>query len=200
MLLAMGLLALGCIGIGVLPALLMPGLDRVVQTWIRLDSPPPPLADLVPWPPLMGMNAVLIAGVAGAALLLRSRSRRRIPAETVTWDCGYARPGPTMAYTASSFAQILVGLYGWLLQPRSEAAVSSELAAPARSFHTTVPEPVMDGVLRPLWAGFRRGLLPFRALQRGRIQQNLVYVLLTLCVLLVSLFPIDEILARLAGW
>ncbi len=201
MLLAMGLLALGCLGIGMLPALLMPVLDRVVQSWIGLDSPPPPpLAGLVPWYPLMGMNAVLVLGVVGAALLLRSRFRRRVPAETVTWDCGYAQPSSTMAYTASSFAQILVGLFGWLLRPRSEDAVCKELAAPARSFHTTVPEQVLDGVLSPLWAGFRRMLIPLRALQRGRIQQNLMYVLLTLCVLLVSLFPIDEILARFFGW
>ena len=57
----MGLLALGCIGIGAFPALLMPLLDRVVETWIRLDSPPPPLAELVPWHALMAMNAVLVS-------------------------------------------------------------------------------------------------------------------------------------------
>jgi hydrogenase-4 component B len=105
-----------------------------------------------------------------------------------------------MAYTASSFAQILVGLYGWLLRSRSGSVVCKEVFPPARSFHVIVPEQVMDGVLTPLWAGFRRTLIPLRALQQGRIQQYLVYVLLTLCVLLVSLLPIDRILTRFFGW
>jgi hydrogenase-4 component B len=105
-----------------------------------------------------------------------------------------------MAYTASSFAQILVGLYGWLLRPRSLGAVPSELFPTARSFHTRVPEQVLEGVLAPLWAGFRRTLIPLRAVQQGRVQQYLMYVLLTLCVLLASLYPLDEILLRLLGW
>ena len=199
MLLAMLLLALGCIGLGALPILVMPALDRVVQTWVRLDSPPP-LAELVPWQPLMGINAVLVLGVLGFALLVRTRSRHAAATPTVTWDCGYARPSATMAYTASSFAQILVGLYSWLLRPRAEGAVPSALFPSAVSFHTRVPERVMEGVLGPLWAGFRRTLVPLRTVQQGRIQQYLLYVLLTLCVLLASLYPLDEILLRWLGW
>jgi hydrogenase-4 component B len=105
-----------------------------------------------------------------------------------------------MAYTASSFAQILVRLFRWVLQPRFEDAVSREPFPPARSFHTTVPEQVLDGVLTPLWAGFRRTLIPLRAVQHGRIQQYLMYVLLTLCVLLATLFPIDQIRVQFLGW
>ena len=75
MLLPMLLLALGCIGIGALPILVMPALDIVIRTWVRLDSPPSPLVELVPWYALMGINAVLVLGVLGFALLIRSRSR-----------------------------------------------------------------------------------------------------------------------------
>jgi hydrogenase-4 component B len=200
MLLGMGLLALGCIGIGALPALVMPALDPVVRSWVRLDPPPPPLGELVPWHAVMGMNAVLVGGVLTGALLLGSRARRRPPALAVTWDCGYARPGPTMAYTASSFAQILTRLFHWVLQPRFGDAVSRDLFPPRRSFHTAVPEQVLDGVLTPLWARFRRTLVPLRAVQHGRVQQYLMYVLLTLCILLASLAPIDELLVQLLGW
>jgi hydrogenase-4 component B len=200
MLLAMLLLALGCIAIGTLPVLVIPVLDPVVGAWARMETPPPSLAELLPWRPLMAANGVLVAGVCAAALLLRQRSRRRVPALAVTWDCGYANPQPSMAYTASSFAQILVGLYAWLLRPRTAKGVSSEVFPLARSFHATVPEQVIDGVLTPFWAGFRRRLGPLRVVQQGRIQQYLVYVLLTLCVLLASLFPIGRILARFFGW
>jgi hydrogenase-4 component B len=200
MLLAMGLLALGCVGIGALPAFVMPALDPVVRSWVRLDPPPAPLGELVPWYPVMGANAALVGAVLGVALLLRGRLRRRPPALAVTWDCGYVRPGARMAYTASSFAQILVRLFRFVLQPRLEEAVAREPFPPARSFHTSVPEPVVDRVLAPLWAGFERALIPLRAVQQGRIQRYLVYVLLTLCALLAALLPIDEIRVRLLGW
>jgi hydrogenase-4 component B len=198
--LAMLLLALGCILIGALPVLVMPVLDRVVGAWIRLDPAPPPLAELVPWQPLMAINAALVLGVLGLAWLLRRRARSAPPAQTVTWDCGYAKPAPSMAYTASSFAQILVGLYAWLLRPRALGGVPSELFPAARSFHSRVPEPVLESVLAPLWSGLRWTLTPLRAVQHGRIQQYLVYILLTLCVLLASLYPLGGILLRLVGW
>jgi hydrogenase-4 component B len=200
MLLAMLPLAVGCIGIGMLPVLALPSLDRVIAAWSRLDPPPPALGELLPWQLLMATNAVLVAGVVAGAFALRYSSRRRAHAEAVTWDCGYARPGPTMAYTASSFAQILVDLHGWLLRPRSTDPTPREAFPAARSFHSEVPEHVMEGVLGPLWAGFRRSLTPIRALQQGRIQQYLAYVLLALCVLLASLAPIPELVRRFLGW
>ena len=66
--LAMLPLALGCIGIGVLPALALPLVDRVVAAWSRLDPPPPSLAALLPWQLLMATNAVLVAGAVAGAL------------------------------------------------------------------------------------------------------------------------------------
>ena len=200
MLLAMTPLALGCVAIGVLPAVLMPTLDHVVRTWAPLEPPPPSLSTLVPWPELMATNGALIAIALAGALWIRGRSLRSGTAQAVTWDCGYARPGPRMAYTASSFADILVDLHGWLLRPRSENAVSSESFPASRSFHSSVRDPVMESILAPLWAGVRRLLVPLRVVQQGRVQQYLVYVLVTLCLLLASLFSIEGVLMRLLGW
>ena len=200
MIVPMSLLALSCIGIGVLPSLVMPTLDRVVVAWAGARAPLPSLTELVPWDTLMAMNALLIGGALAAGLVLHGRSRRRPAAQGVTWDCGYAQPGPTMAYTASSFAGILVSLHGWLLRPRSESAVTRELFPSARSFHSTVPELVLEGVLMPLWAAIRRALAPLRAVQHGRLQQYLVYVFLTLCILLASLFSVGDRLAGFLRW
>ena len=200
MLVAMSLLAAGCIAIGVLPVLVMPLVDRVVAAWLRAGPPPPALGELVPWTALMGADAALLAAVGALALWLRVRSRREPRAQVVTWDCGYARLGPTMAYTASSFAQILVALYGWLLAPREAGGTRPELFPTSGRFHSSVPERVLDDVLVPAWARLRRALVPLRALQQGRIQQYLVYVLVTLCLLLVSLLPLGEIRERLLGW
>jgi hydrogenase-4 component B len=204
MIVAMGLLALGCIGIGVLPAVVMPLLDRVVPTWVRTDMPLPPLVGLVPWAPLMALNGALIAGVLAVALVLRSRLRRGTSSPVPTWDCGYARPTSTMAYTASSFADILVSIYGWLLRPHSSMRSVGEgvedLFPSTRSFHSTVSEPILEGILGPFWAGVRRLLFPLRALQHGRLQQYLLYVFLMLCLLLASLFSIRDVLTTMLRW
>ncbi|HXV37150.1 MAG TPA: hydrogenase, partial [Myxococcota bacterium] len=200
MLVAMSALAFGCIAIGALPAFVMPVLDRVVNTWIPLRAAPVSLAELVPWHAVMAVNAALVALALIAALVLRMRAARRPAAQSITWDCGYSQPAPTMAYTASSFAQILVDLYRWLLRPRAESAVSKQLFAPPQSFHSAVPEPVMEGVLAPLWLDVRRALLPLRALQQGRVHRYLVYMLLTLCALLASLVPLEDMLVRFFGW
>ena len=37
-----------------------------------------------------------------------------------SWDCGYARPTARMQYTASSFADTLVALFGWALRPTED--------------------------------------------------------------------------------
>jgi hydrogenase-4 component B len=200
MIVAMSMLAFGCAGIGILPTVVMPVLDGVILSWARPGTPLPSLTALVPWGPLMAMNALLLGSVLAGGLIFYRRSGRSAGTTIVTWDCGYARPGPTMAYTASSFAGILVSLHGWLLRPRSGSAVSRELFPSSRSFHSVVPEPVLEGFLMPLWAGFRRTLAPLRAVQRGRLQQYLAYVLLTLCILLASLFSVGDVLAEFLRW
>lgn len=204
MIVAMGLLALGCVGIGVLPVVVMPLIDRVVPTWVGGEMALPPLAGLLPWSPLMALNGVLVVAVLAIALVLRSRLRREESSPVPTWDCGYARPAPTMAYTASSFADTLVSIYGWLLRPRSSMASLGEgvgdLFPSTRSFHSTVSEPILEGILSPFWAGVRRLLLPLRALQHGRLQQYLLYVFLVLCLLIASLFSIRHALSTMLRW
>ncbi len=204
MIVAMVLLALGCIGIGMLPVFVVPLLDSVVPTWVPPGSPLPSLAGLVPWASIMAINGVLVAGLFVLAGILRSRVRRAAESPVLTWDCGYARPRSTMAYTASSFADILVSLYGWLLRPRaSMRAVGhgvEDLFPSPRSFHSAVPEPILEGILGPVWAGVRRAFLPLRGLQHGRLQQYLLYVFLMLCLLLASLFSIRDAVTRMLRW
>ena len=200
MLVAMGGLAAACIAIGGLPLLVMPALERVAATWLPFATPPPRLSALVPWWPLMLGNAVLLAGAVGGAALLQAHLARRPPVTGPTWDCGFALPTARMAYTASSFAETLVRLFGWLLRPRFHGGVRRELFPPPGEFESRVSDPVLEAWLAPLWAALRRSMQPLRALQQGRVQRNLVYILLTLCLLLLQVVPVGELLRRLLGW
>jgi hypothetical protein len=89
-----------------------------------------------------------------------------------------------MQYTSSSFAQMLVGLFGWALRPRSRRPKDWPLFPRNAEFHSQVPDVVLDEVLLP---AFRLGawlLSGFRVFQRGNIQIYLLYIFLALIGLL----------------
>jgi hydrogenase-4 component B len=196
---AMGFLAAACIAIGILPVLALPPLERVAASWLRFAAVPR-LSTLLPWGPLMLGNAALLAGVTGAAVLVRAHLARRPPATGLTWDCGYAAPNARMAYTASSFAEMLVRLFGWLLRPRFRGGVGRDLFPPPGAFESRVSDAVLESWLVPGWRAVRRTLGPLRTLQQGRVQRYLVYMLITLCLLLLQVVPVGDLLRRLLGW
>ena len=114
----MVLLAAGCALIGLAPALLTPVLDSAIAAW-RLEAESASLS-IGTLAPLGSVGALAVALVAAAALLLGALATRgRMAPRLGTWDCGYARPTREMQYTASSFAQMLVAIFGWVLRPLS---------------------------------------------------------------------------------
>ena len=121
MLAPMGVLALGCVAVGFLApqvvALMKPVIGNVtglgageVEGGLFLAIEP--LRWVVPASGIF----VLIVG-----LLVWLRHRLLVGREVSlsgTWDCGYARPTARMQYTASSFAQPLTNMFGFLLRTR----------------------------------------------------------------------------------
>ena len=181
MLLPMGVLALLCLAIGVGSPALAPLLDAAARTF----APEHAHASLVTLAPLGSVTRWalgILAGLAASALLVHACTRGAPRA--VTWDCGYAGGGARIQYTASSFAQILVGLFGWALRPHGHAPKLREAFPPRARFQSHVPELVLDGVLLPACRLLSRGFERLRFLQRGRVQIYLLYVLLTLLVLM----------------
>lgn len=174
-----------CLVIGLVPLLVAPILDQGIRAWsTELTIWSPQLATLAPlgWISLGG--AVLIGLSVGASLLLRNRLRRHDTASTETWACGYVAPGPTMQYTSSSFAQMLVDFFAWVLRPHVHAPDDQLLFAGKTQYSSHVPDLVLDGVLRP---GFRLGAKvagAFRFLQAGSIHVYLFYIVVFLILLL----------------
>src|SRR5262249_15748400 len=110
--------------------------------------------------------------------------RGRIAEATLTWDCGYAAPSPRMQYTASSFAQMLVGLFSWALWPRTHQPQIHGFFPGKKEFHSEVPDTVLDRALRP-GANWLAWLASWsRIVQQGSIQAYLVYFFAVLVVLL----------------
>ncbi len=124
---------------------------------------------------------VVVLAAAGAAAVAWTRPAIR----TTTWDCGYAAGSSRIQYTASSFGQMLVGLFRWAvfpdeLRPRPDGP----FPGPGPRFESHAPDPVLDRLLLPGLTRGRSFLGLARVIQAGRIQAYLLYIVVTLVILL----------------
>jgi hydrogenase-4 component B len=178
----MGVLAMFCAFIGTGSLLVTPVVDRATAAWVP-GLALPPTATVAPLLAVTILGGVLVAILLGVGGWLRLRTRRA-PAQVGTWDCGYAAPTARMQYTSSSFAQTLVGMFGWALRPRAHQVGTHGAFPRAGAFHSHVPDAVLDQLLLPAGHAIGRGLRWFRWVQRGSVHAYLVYILGTLVLLL----------------
>jgi hydrogenase-4 component B len=176
-----------CVWIGLLPMTVAPLLQRAAIDWglevgvVSLTAPLAPLTSVA----AMGWGLILLLVVVGLWLQRRAKGS---PTTVSTWGCGYALPGPRMQYTASSFADFLVGLFRFGLRTEQRGGdVGGVFPAPGH-FHSETPDSVLDRLLYPACRGVARGFTWMRArVQNGLVAVYLLYVAATLIVLLLLL-------------
>ncbi len=184
MLLPMGVLLAGCIWIGVAPATMLPLLDRAITAWLGGTADHTALAHLAPAGEIsrLALLLLLFAGLGG--LYARPRKGKRIPI-SVTWGCGCKLSLPRARYSASSFAEMIVGFFDWALQTHTSRP-TDRTPFPAREpFSSHTPDGVLDLLLRPAASRLveTTGHLR-RAIQNGLVGFYLLYSALALLALL----------------
>lgn len=183
MLVPMGALGAACVAIGVVPQLALPFLEAALRSFdAGLTAAAPPLRELAPFGAL-SVGAALLAAFA-LATAVAARRALRPAARTATWDCGYAAPSARMQYTASSFADGLVGLFRWALWTEVHAPRAARLFPETARLHTHLPDPVLDRLALPGAAWLARASLSLRWIQRGRLHAYVLYILIALVVAL----------------
>jgi hydrogenase-4 component B len=195
----MAVLAVCCALIGLAPVLTAPLLDRVVACVTPLS----PLAEraslglgtLVPLRTVGLMSMALLACVGALALVLKMKSRAAPRVDT--WDCGYAQASSRIQYTASSFAQIIVTMFTWVLRPRAHQPYIHGPFPKAAKMSSHVDDIVLDRALAPVARSVERGCVWIHQLQQGLTQHYVLYILIALVFLLSTLLPIDGFLSRL---
>lgn len=173
----MVVVALGCLTLGLAPALVWPVIARAVGTWHGAwadRTAAAPLADL-------GVVPALLAGVLllGVSTLAWRATRRGLP-RRLTWDCGYADPTARMQYTSGSFAAIAAGWFGWILRPERTLRRPRGVFPVEASRMERVPETVLERGLEPLARVIMQISLAVRRLQHGRLQFYIAYVVVGL--------------------
>ncbi|NLF22389.1 MAG: hydrogenase [Lentisphaerae bacterium] len=191
------ILAACCAVIGLAPVLVAPALDASTRCWMAGVAPgTPAIRGLAPLGGIGALGAALVAGLAAAAVLGRRRHAARRARPAITWDCGYARPSPRMQYTATSLAQMIVGLFAPVLRPHVQhPRVDGLFPAPVAA-HSHVDDAVLDRMLLPMGRRLANSFGWFRRFQRGLTQNYMLYILIMLLVLLGTLLPIRAMVER----
>jgi hydrogenase-4 component B len=193
----MVILAAGCAAIGLAPVLLIPILDTVIAGWIPGSSPLPGLHTLVPLNTISVMSVSLVALIAVLAMGLGVYKYKRVSPGVGTWDCGYARPTSRIQYTASSFAQMIVRIFRWVLRPQMHRPVIIELFPKSARMHSHVNDIVLDRGILPASQRVERGFNWFHRFQQGITQHYLLYILIIVILMMSTMIPFKEFMTRL---
>ena len=181
----MCVLAIGCIVIGLGSPLIAPWLDRTLAVWSH--QPNLPIGTLESAAPLAEVSVLsigLLVTLSVGGILLGWRIRSQPVTWTETWGCGYSAPTARMQYTASSLAQMLVGILAWPLQPQVQRPTGLHYFPVKAKFESYVPEVVLERFITPTVNGVGKILYWFRLVQQGSIQIYLLYIFAILVVLL----------------
>jgi hydrogenase-4 component B len=189
-------LAACCALIGLAPALVSPMLDNVIASWWHGSDPAlPSLGTVAPLKEISAMSVSLVVLVSVLTIVLACRGA--VSHRVGTWDCGYARPASRMQYTASSFAQMIVGMFGWVLRPHTHRPRIDGLFPAPTEMESHVNDAVLDRLLVPAAQVVARWFSWLHRFQQGLTQHYVLYILTTVILMLSTLIPIDEFLVRL---
>ena len=197
MLAGMGLAALACAVLAVVPGVVLPGLGRTAA--VVTGSADPVAAELVTvrlagtagaLSPML-LTLALLLGVIVTVGVLRVVAARRARRVARLWDCGAGPMSPRMEYTATSFAEPLQRVFDDVVQPETDIDVThhreSAYLVQAVAYRRRVPDRIERRLYAPVLAAVTRWGQAGRRLATGSVHRYLGYGFYTVCGLLILL-------------
>ncbi len=192
----MMVLAAACFAIGLTPVLLAPILDTVISNWtVESDLPITSISELVPLKTVSFLAVSFVIPVISITVFLRFC--RRFSRCVGTWDCGYACPTNRIQYTASSFAQMIVAMFRWVLGPHIHYPLIGGLFPKSAKMFSHVSDMILDRIIWPACRTVEKGFGWFRRFQQGITQHYLLYILIAVILMLSTMIPFKEVMMRL---
>jgi len=179
----MAVLAVACLGIGCLPGLAAPLIERAVQSWAGLANTAGSIAGLLPLQGMAWLAVALLLLAVGLAAVYVFLPRSRKPASAKTWDCGYAQPTARMQYTSTSLGQSIVDAFAAILLPQTHRPHLRGLFPAASQFKTLVTDTVLDRVVMPLTHAAGKHVPRVKILQQGQMHWYMLYIAIVTMVL-----------------
>ncbi|MFA5939852.1 MAG: hydrogenase 4 subunit B [Sinimarinibacterium sp.] len=182
-------LAVGCVALGLMPALVLQALDPVATLLLGSGLGPqsagswilaPVSAERASYSPLLFLVGI-VSGVLltfwGVRRLYHGRIRRSAP-----WDCGFPLQTARMQDSAEGFGQPIRHIFGPFFRMRRELPTPFDTAP---RYHVEVEDRFWSALYLPIADGVKTLAGFVGRLQRGRISIYLLYSFLTLVGLLV---------------
>lgn len=131
------------------------------------------------------VGSMILIGVIALAFFIRKMFfKKRIPAATVTWDCGYVRPTPRMQYTFSSFVQPLMSLFQRAVPKGARKKIFPDNESVKISEYDPIENFINNYVLNQITLLSSR----LRWIQHGYLNLYILYIFVTLLFLLIFKF------------
>jgi formate hydrogenlyase subunit 3/multisubunit Na+/H+ antiporter MnhD subunit len=196
---AMGLAALACAVLAIVPTQTMPAVSRIAANLdlvgapvsrelltVRVAQATGGAALATIWPLWIAVAVVGLALLIAAMARLLGRPRRR----TIAWDCGDGPLTARMEYTATSFAEPLQRVFDDVIAPERSLDVThvdeSEYHVAAVSYRQKIPDRIENRLYRPILAAARDIGERARALGNGSVHRYLGYMLTALLLVLIA--------------
>jgi hydrogenase-4 component B len=177
-------LSLVCLGIGSFPVAVVPLLESAVAGWLPPSAEVPALGSVAPLYWISVLAVALLALSLLGWLCYHRRLKRSSVTTSSTWGCGYLAPSSRIQYSASSFADLLVGFFAGILRPERHAPAIKGPFAERSHFESHVPEAVLERIYLPFLAWAYSRMLPIRNLQHGQIHLYILNTFITLILLI----------------
>ena len=186
----MMILAVFCLALGLGGPFLLPLLATVTApiTGIPLSVSRIVVQETPALHVLWMLSAATGALILLAALLYFVRARLLAGREigsTGTWDCGYVAPTARMQYTASSFADPVLQMFGSILGTRSRFNPPEGLFPEGSSFSSETPDVSQERIYTPLFARMELIMARLRMMQHGLLHLYILMIVVSLLVLIV---------------
>ena len=193
----MALLALACIGLGVLPFAVVPLLGGVLkglgglpdtraEFTLNLSLQTPSAFGQIS-PTLMALGLLFLLGLVPSVLwLFRLTSRPRL---SDSWGCGRVGQTARMEYTATAFAEPLKRVFAEIYQPMKELTVDfhpgSKYFVQSIEYRSEITPWFDQSLYRPFLESATFIAQQVRRLQAGSLHLYLLYIAIVLALLLV---------------
>jgi hydrogenase-4 component B len=186
MVIPMAILSIGCICIGLFPMIATRWSDSAARLWASLPEHTGSIITAAPlgWITVMGLAFLLLVGIV--VIILKTLIRAKVVSRVGTWDCGYARPTARIQYTGSSFGQMLVDLFAFVVWAKTDCPAICSLFPESARFKRIVPDTILDRLILPLFRIAGKYLPMLRILQQGQTHLYVLYILIIVIILLIS--------------
>jgi len=179
---SLGIPAVICLTLGVFPYILKSPLESAVYS---ISGTYFNLLNYFPFKELSIFVAIFYIFLILGLLIFKLIFKNKIEYVDETWGCGYIKPSHKFRYTATSFAEIISGIFNFILNTHFQRKEITGIFPEKAYFKSHAPDIFLDKIILPFFKFLDGILSPIRKLQAGNLNLYLLYKLIAIVFLVI---------------